>query len=81
MKKLNPLHSNISMHIPHTVLYIFPVVLTRRICLTIMSFFRDHFVYSQVLNALGVKLLGEIRCLSLIGLRGLDELLRNDLKI
>ena len=69
MKKLNPLHSNISIHILHTVLYTFSVVLTWTICLTIMSFFRDHFVYSQDLNALGVKLLGEIRCLSLIGLK------------
>ena len=32
----NPLHPNISMHILHTVLYTF---LTRRICLTIKSFF------------------------------------------
>ena len=29
---LKPLHSNISMHILHTVLYTFPKVLTRRIC-------------------------------------------------
>ena len=34
----NPLHPNISMHILHTVLYIFPKVLTRRICLIIKSF-------------------------------------------
>ena len=38
MKVKNPLHPNISMHILHTVLYIFPKVLTRRICLTIKSF-------------------------------------------
>ena len=36
---LNPLHPNISMYILHTVLYIFPNVLTRRICLAIKSFF------------------------------------------
>ena len=30
---VNPLHSNISMHILHTVLYTFPKVLIRRICL------------------------------------------------
>ena len=35
----NPLHPNISMHILHTVLYTFPKVLTRRICLTVKSFF------------------------------------------
>ena len=36
---LNPLHPNISMHILHTILYIFPLVQTGRICLTIKSFF------------------------------------------
>ena len=35
----NPLHPNIRMHILHTVLYTFPNVLARRICLTIMRFF------------------------------------------
>ena len=35
----SPLHPNISLHILHTVLYTFPKVLTRRICLTIKSFF------------------------------------------
>ena len=35
----NPLHPNISMHILHTVLYTFPKVLRRRICLTIRTFF------------------------------------------
>ena len=38
-KHFNPLHPNISMHILHTVLYTFPNVLTRRICLTIEKFF------------------------------------------
>ena len=38
---LIPLHPNISMHILHTVLYTFPKVLTRRICLTIKSFFSE----------------------------------------
>ena len=36
---LGPLQPNISMHILHTVLYTFLKVLTRRICLTIKSFF------------------------------------------
>ena len=36
---INPLQPNISMHILHTVLYTFLNVLTRRICLTIKSFF------------------------------------------
>ena len=34
----SPPNPNISMHILHTVLYTFPVVLTRRICLTIKGF-------------------------------------------
>ena len=34
----NPLHPSISMQILHTDLYTFPVVLTRRICLTIKGF-------------------------------------------
>ena len=29
MSKINPLHSNISMHILHTILYTFPKVLKR----------------------------------------------------
>ena len=36
-----PLHPSISKHILHTVLYTFPKVLTRRICLPIKSFFSD----------------------------------------
>ena len=38
-KILYPLHPNVSLYILHTVLCIFPEVLTRRICLTIKSFF------------------------------------------
>ena len=34
----NPLHPNISVQILHIVLYTFPKVLPRRICLTIKSF-------------------------------------------
>ena len=36
---VNPVHPNISMHILHTVLYTFPMVLTRRICFKFKSFF------------------------------------------
>ena len=32
---MSPLNHTISLHILHTVLYTFPKVLTRRICLTI----------------------------------------------
>ena len=38
-KFCQPLHLDINMHILHTVLYTIPKVLTRRICLTIKSFF------------------------------------------
>ena len=37
--RLHFLHPNISMHILPTVLYRFPMALTRRICLTIKSVF------------------------------------------
>ena len=33
----DPLHPNISMHILHTILFTFPTVLSRRICLTIKT--------------------------------------------
>ena len=36
---VNPLHPSISMHILHTVLFTFPKALSRRICLTIKSFY------------------------------------------
>ena len=35
----NSLHPNISIYFLHTVLYAFPMALTKRICLTINSFF------------------------------------------
>ena len=47
----NPLHSNISMHILHTVLTTFLKVLTRRIGQqSRASFVGDHFLYSRDLN-------------------------------
>ena len=53
LKRLNinpALHPNISLYILLTVLYTFPKVLTRRICLIIKSFIGDHFLYSRDLN-------------------------------
>ena len=35
----DPSHSKISIHILNTVLYTFPIVLTKRICFAIKSFF------------------------------------------
>ena len=61
----NPLHPNISIQILHTILYTFPKVLTRIICLPIRdSFPGDHFLYS--LFDSGVILQGKIRCKSLV---------------
>ena len=37
--RVNPLHPNLSMYTLSTVVYTFPEVLMRRICLTIKSFF------------------------------------------
>ena len=50
-KFLDPLHPKISMHILHTVLYTFPLVLTRRICLKIKSFFTELVIISSTLMA------------------------------
>ena len=45
----NPLHLNNNMHILHTVLYTFPMVLKRRICLTITSFNLELVIPSFIL--------------------------------
>ena len=51
LKVINLSYPNISMHILHTVLYTFPKVLTRRICLPIKaSPIGDHFLNSHDLN-------------------------------
>ena len=48
---LDPLHPDISMYILLTVLYIFPGVLTRRICLKSRALLiGDHFLDSHDLN-------------------------------
>ena len=48
---INPLHPNISIYTLHTLLYTFPLVLTRRMYLTIkVSLVGDHFLYSHDLN-------------------------------
>ena len=60
---VNPVHPNISIYILHTVLYTFPKVLTKRICLTIKSFF-SCWSFPRVF-----WFWGEVRCLSLTGHR------------
>ena len=48
---INPLHLNISMYILHTVLFTFPTLLTKIICLSIKSsLVRDHFLDSPDLG-------------------------------
>ena len=48
---INPLCLNISIHILHSLLYTFPLVLTRRIGFTtVASLGGDHFLYSHDLN-------------------------------
>ena len=53
------LHTNISMHMSVcTILYSLPIVLTRKICLTIKSFFCGfHFLYYREIH---VKFRGDI---------------------
>ena len=46
----NPLHPNISVQIPHTVLYAFPLVLIRRIQQSRASLGGYHFLDSRELN-------------------------------
>ena len=48
---INPLHPH-SRYIPHTVLSKLPEVLTRRICLTIKSFFNQLIIISIMLMTL-----------------------------
>ena len=69
----NPLHPNISGHILHTVLYTFPEVLIRRICLSINSFlcwWSFHFFLLTLMFDWSVILWGEIRNQSLWWFKG-----------
>ena len=53
----NPWHTNIIMHILHTVLHSFPKVVTRRICLTIVVSSR----LSQVTSFIAIAQLNFIK--------------------
>ena len=79
---INPSHPNIILHILYTLLYTFPKVLTRRICIVIKNFFScDHLLYSHDVNKWSAVILqGEIRCWSLLGLIGLSALLASSFK-
>ena len=62
-QKMNRLHPNSIMHILHTVLYIFPKVLTRRIWLSINKPSNNLFLHPRDLNVcFWSNTLGEIRC-------------------
>ena len=60
------------MEVHHTVLYIFPMILLRKKIVLQSTALCDHFLYSRDLNVLfRVVLLGEIRCLFLLGVTDL----------
>ena len=66
------------MHILHSFLHVFPNVLTRRICSIIKSFFFVIVIMSSIHSHddndnFGIKLKGEISCLSLFGVKGSEK--------
>ena len=65
------LHQNISIHILHTVIFIFPTVMARRICFTIRSFlhWRSFLLMTFIFDS-RMLLWGEIRSQSLWGVKG-----------
>ena len=65
------------MHILHSFLYVFPNVLTRRICSIIKSFF-SLVIMSSIQSHdnndnLGIILQGEISCLSLFRVKDSEK--------
>ena len=62
----NPLHPNISMHILHTVLFTFPMVLTKRIFSTSAD---SSVFYNSVMFDLWEEIHRKTRCLSLSEVR------------
>ena len=70
---LKPLHPNISFQVPHTILFKFPVVLTRRISLYDQELLDVAIIPFHLMTLMfdsGTILLGEIRCISLLGVQG-----------
>ena len=63
---VNPLHPNISMHILHTVLFTFPMVLTKRIFSTSAD---SSVFYNSVKFDLWEEIHRKTRCLSLSEVR------------
>ena len=79
----NPLHPYINVQVLWAILYTFPLVLKRKICLTIKFRIIAFILMTRIFYS-GVTLLGEIRCLSLLGSKGLcdkqmlDEMMLDD---
>ena len=75
---LKPLHPNISLQVPHTILFKFPLVLTRRISLYDQELLDVAIIPFHLMTLMfgsGTILLGEIRCISLLGVQGQTLLL------
>ena len=70
MGKLNHLYPNVSRHVLPTDLYKFPKILARRVFLNNQEFLKFVIIFLIPMTSMfdsGVILLGEIRCLSLLG--------------
>ena len=68
--KLNHLHPNVSRHVLPTDPYKFPKILARRVFLNnqeLLKFVIIFLIPMTLMFDSGVILLGEIRCLSLLG--------------
>ena len=71
---INPLHPNISIHILHSLCYMFRLVMTWRIGFTIIAWVVIiSFILMISTNDLAILLLGEIRCWSLSEFKGLKS--------
>ena len=71
---INPLHPNISIHILHSLCYMFRLVMTWRIGFTIIAWVVIiSFILMISTNDLAILLLGEIGCWSLSEFKGLKS--------
>ena len=66
---VNPLHPNITMYIPHTVICKFLKELKGRLCnnQAFLEFAITSFILVTIMFDSGAMTLREIRCLSLLG--------------
>ena len=70
-RNFNPLHHKISMDILHSVFYTLPKVLDKEILVDNQDLL--YLLIMTLMFDLGVILQGEIRCWSLLGVKGLIE--------